>query len=124
MRRFTLTEANDILPDIAPLVADVLRCRERLISRRPEMAGLLHDLTSNVGGHVASAVTKDLLVIDGRMSAIRDYGCRLTHGHFGHVDFLTEVAGREMYLCWRLGEESIANYHELNEGYEQRRALP
>ena len=124
MRRFTLLEANNVATRIAPLIGDMLRRRGKLIARRPELAPVLRDLTSNVGGIAASAATLDLLALEQLMANIRGYGCRLTHGHFGHVDFLTDIDGREMYYCWRLGESEVAHYHELNEGYEQRRALP
>jgi hypothetical protein len=31
--------------------------------------------------------------------------------------------GREVYLCWRLGEPEVAHWHELNEGFAGRQKL-
>ncbi len=32
--------------------------------------------------------------------------------------------GRPVYLCWLLGEDDIAHYHELDAGFAGRRPLP
>ena len=39
------------------------------------------------------------------------------------VDFLGRKDGREVYLCWRLGEPEVAYWHELDAGYTGRRPL-
>jgi hypothetical protein len=31
--------------------------------------------------------------------------------------------GREVYLCWRLGEEDVAFWHELQAGFGGRQPL-
>lgn len=41
----------------------------------------------------------------------------------GLVDFLGLVAGREVNLCWRYGEERITHWHGRDEGYGRRRPL-
>jgi hypothetical protein len=41
----------------------------------------------------------------------------------GLVDFPALVTGRQVCLCWRLGEESVDWWHELTEGYSGRRPL-
>ena len=39
------------------------------------------------------------------------------------VDFPFRREGREVYLCWELGENRIGFYHGLEEGYEGRKPL-
>ena len=41
----------------------------------------------------------------------------------GLCDFYSILDGREVYLCWRLGEPEVAHWHELNAGIIGRRPL-
>ncbi len=41
----------------------------------------------------------------------------------GLVDFPSMMDGREVYLCWELGEEEVAYWHELDGGYVGREPL-
>ena len=50
-------------------------------------------------------------------------GCELKDWETGLIDFRTIHDGREVYLCWRLGEESIRFWHELNAGSIGRHAI-
>ena len=41
----------------------------------------------------------------------------------GLVDFPAELGGERVYLCWRVGEEAVANWHPLGTGFSSRRPL-
>jgi len=41
----------------------------------------------------------------------------------GLVDFVGMRNGREVYLCWRYGEEEIGFWHELNAGFSGRQPV-
>jgi hypothetical protein len=41
----------------------------------------------------------------------------------GLVDFPAQVAGAEAFLCWRLGEDEIAYWHGIDEGFPGRKPL-
>jgi hypothetical protein len=41
----------------------------------------------------------------------------------GLVDFLGEREGEIVELCWRLGEDRIANWHRIGEGFVGRKPL-
>ena len=41
----------------------------------------------------------------------------------GLVDFPAVMDGREVYLCWRLGEAEVGHWHELDAGFRGRRPL-
>ena len=42
----------------------------------------------------------------------------------GLVDFPCVHRGRELLLCWELGEDEVAFWHGADEGYAGRRPLP
>ena len=41
----------------------------------------------------------------------------------GLIDFPALVTGRQVWLCWRLGEGDVDWWHELDEGFGGRRPL-
>ena len=41
----------------------------------------------------------------------------------GICDFRARRGGRDVYLCWRVGEERIGWWHELDAGFRGRRPL-
>lgn len=39
----------------------------------------------------------------------------------GLIDFRHLKDGKEVYLCWKLGEPEVSHWHELNAGFAGRR---
>jgi hypothetical protein len=65
-------------------------------------------------------------VID-RMQAgvtrIDELGITLREIETGLIDFPALATGRQIWLCWRLGEGDIESWHELGDGFGGRQAL-
>lgn len=57
------------------------------------------------------------------ITRIQDTGCVLKDLDEGLVDFPTVREGREVYLCWKLGEERIGYWHGMDEGFAGRKPL-
>ena len=57
------------------------------------------------------------------MEAIHALGCELKHVDQGLIDFPALREGREVYLCWRLGEPTIGWWHDLDTGFAGRQPL-
>jgi len=41
----------------------------------------------------------------------------------GLIDFVGLRDGREVYLCWKYGEDSIQFWHEIEAGFQGRRLI-
>ena len=41
----------------------------------------------------------------------------------GLVDFYSSYDGREIFLCWKLGEDKIEFWHNVEEGYLERQHI-
>ena len=41
----------------------------------------------------------------------------------GLIDFPALVDGAEVWLCWQLGEDDVAHWHELDTGFGGRQPL-
>ena len=50
-------------------------------------------------------------------------GITLREIETGLIDFPALASGRQIWLCWRLGEDDVEWWHELDDGFAGRRAL-
>ena len=122
-RYFTVEEANELLPTIKPLLGEVLERRARVVRSREEIAPILEDLHSDVGGPLASEMVREFMVIEQLLDKIHAHGCFVKDMNAGLVDFLAKIDGRDVYLCWRYGEPEVAYYHDLHTGYQGRQPV-
>ena len=122
-RRFTLAEANALLPTLRPMLAELLAARRRIVQAQPELWPLLEKAAGNGGSPLASAVAADFERIRRQVKAIQALGVELKDINSGLVDFPAERDGREVYLCWRYDEPSVAHWHDLDAGFAGRQPL-
>ncbi len=57
------------------------------------------------------------------LASIESHGCLVKDLDIGLLDFPTRFRGREVMLCWRLGEPGIGFWHGAEEGYAGRRPI-
>jgi hypothetical protein len=50
-------------------------------------------------------------------------GVELKDYQMGLVDFIGRHQGRDVYLCWKLGESKIGFWHELHTGFTGRQPV-
>ena len=61
--------------------------------------------------------------LNALLAEINGFGCELKGLGEGLIDFPSKREGRTVYLCWKLGEERIAYWHELDTGFASREPL-
>ena len=54
---------------------------------------------------------------------LKNLGVELKDYYIGLIDFPCWMDGREVNLCWKLGEPEVAHWHELDAGYSGRQRL-
>jgi len=126
---FSLAEANRTLPLVKRVVADIttlfpkwrdLVYRYELVAAdaRPEwgesqeQVGLRTDI---------EAVARD---INGFLEELEQIGCVFKGFEAGLVDFYGKLDGRDILWCWKIGEDSITHWHELDAGFAGRQPVP
>jgi hypothetical protein len=57
------------------------------------------------------------------VARIDELGITLREIESGLIDFPALANGRQIWLCWRLGEGDVEWWHELAEGFSSRHAL-
>lgn len=61
--------------------------------------------------------------LQSSLQKLEETGCQLKDIDSGLVDFPTLYRGKEVYLCWKLGESSISFWHNVDDGFRGRRPI-
>ncbi|MCA9055793.1 MAG: DUF2203 domain-containing protein [Planctomycetaceae bacterium] len=133
-RHFTIDAANRTLPlvrmivqDIVDLYNDLDRRRDRLValrSRRGSTSRSAEDPYEAEVIQMESELETDVDQLQGFIDELKKIGAELKDPAIGLVDFPAMIDGREVCLCWRLGEPAVGFWHELDAGFSGRRPLP
>jgi hypothetical protein len=119
-RLFTLEEANRSLPLVARIVRDI-------VNTHASASQLQEKIDEAPTGKDATAARKQLEETLGRLQDYVDeltaVGVALKDYDTGLIDFPAQHQGRDLYLCWKLGEESIGYWHELHTGFAGRQPV-
>lgn len=54
---------------------------------------------------------------------LEDMGCLIKDLEAGLIDFYHKLDGRDVLLCWRLGEKEIKFWHEIDTGFSGRNPI-
>ena len=133
MRHFTVQEANEALREIRPLVERMVEHRRILARHEDELQRVGRHVAGNGGGLDAArvgGVRAAAVEAGGELSraieAVEAAGAQVKDIDRGLVDFpaLHPSDGETVLLCWLLGEDEIAFWHGLDEGFAGRKPLP
>ena len=122
-RYFTLSEANETLNAIRPLVDEIQAIRQKVLSSQPEIWSALEKSVGNGGNRSLSLLIQDFEQLDALVHSILELGILIKDINIGLLDFPALREGREVYLCWQLGEGEIAFWHEVDSGYAGRQPI-
>jgi hypothetical protein len=122
-RHFTRQEANDLLVSLRPLVADMVRARDHLMALRPGLQPLSERARGNGGGRQASDLLEALDQLRRAIEAVSSLGVVVKDVNTGLVDFPARREGREVFLCWKYGEDQVGYWHEADSGFAGRQPI-
>ncbi len=125
---FTVERANAALPLVRRIVQDVVAEHPRwkdLVSRyelaaagaRPEWG------ESPEQQALRREIEQIAQRINGYVDELSEVGCLLKDFEHGLVDFYGLHEGRLVFLCWRLGEEGVTHWHEIEAGFAGRQEI-
>jgi hypothetical protein len=119
-KRFTVPEANALLPQIAPLL-EALREAQATMDAGAETVA---EAAPSNGGGAEGAAYLDASRTAGRcITELEELGVVVRDPASGLVDFPGEHDGREVFWCWRLGEDEVAWWHPTDSGFSGRQPL-
>jgi hypothetical protein len=130
LKLFTIEEAEALLPQARDEVRAMQACKREIDVLREVLVDVADRATGN--GHVQEEVAvaekrrrAEALVeqLNERLARLNEWGIEMKGLDEGLLDFPSDRDGRVVYLCWRLGEERIAFWHEIDAGFAGRQPL-
>jgi len=126
MQLYTVDRANRTLPLVRRIVEDVVREHERwqdAVARLDLLTATntdIPDVRVTALEREVQSIARDIDAFQGELEAL---DIQLKDRRLGLVDFPTELDGRRVLLCWRLGESSVQYWHDEDAGYAGRQPL-
>jgi len=122
-RLFTLTEANQLLPELEDHLTTVRRGKALLIKTKDEVRKASANAAFGGGSVAGPHYIQALEQINEHLQAVQEMGVIIKELDSGLCDFPCMLDGRVVYLCWKLGEPQIQWWHEIHSGYDGRQRI-
>lgn len=129
-RIFTAREANEALALVRPLaeqLVDLRRTWRATHARRTELGALVQGNGGGLGTSDFAELEAELDALGSEiercLAQLDEAGVQVKDLDEGLVDFPAVHEGREILLCWRVGEERVAFWHGIEEGFAGRKPI-
>ena len=131
IRTYTVDEANQELPRVRRIVTQIAE----LSALRPELEdqARIAEYESKREGATEEKQERHQQARDAAIAAelewlkavagLNGLGIQLKGPLEGLIDFPSYRDGEPVELCWKLGEDSVAHWHRVGEGYAGRKKL-
>ena len=127
---FDIDAANRALEEVAPLLAtladqraELIRLRDRTLAAHASATGGGPDLEPEEAQRIRLRMQGIVDQMAAAVAQIDALGITLRDIERGLIDFPALASGRQVWLCWELGEEKVEFWHELETGFGSRRPL-
>lgn len=130
-RYFTVSQAEASIPDVERSLRRILELKTEFNAAEAVFQAYRLRIAQSGGSLVnlnrfhalrdrRAEIARDL---KGVADGVSEAGVLIKDIDTGLVDFPSLYQGREVYLCWRLGERSIEYWHEVDAGFAGRRRI-
>ncbi len=130
LRVFTPEQANAALPELRPLVEAMVAAKRALDDAQERHDEVARRIAGNGGGIPPAELAALQAAVDGAAAVlatavgdVQAVGVLVKDLDSGLVDFPAQRDGEDILLCWQLGEEEVAYWHGLDDGYAGRQQL-
>lgn len=127
---FTVADANTMLPWLREVVREMLHVQGQMNAITERIRILGEQTKGNGGGAVGIELARrqeEFKKLSDAMESLvkraEEKGCILRDVEKSIIDFPSLRDGREVYLCWRLGEDKVNFWHEMDKGLAGRQPL-
>jgi len=128
---FTLSECQRLLPQVERALRDAVLHKAEYEKADHELDGTMAHIRASGGARVnrgawlAVRARRDTsaAALKEALEQIEQAGALVKDLDIGLIDFLCLYQGREVCLCWKLGEEAIRFWHGTEEGFRGRKPI-
>jgi hypothetical protein len=125
---FTVEEANKALPLVKMIVGDIVRqyrvvedLQQRLSRVGKERRKPSRDMYAEELAQSQAELDSEERKLMSYIEELKRLGVEFKGPEL--CDFPSLMNGREVYLCWRLGEAEVSHWHDLETGFAGRQPL-
>ena len=130
-KRFTLREAERLLPEVGGLLREAISLRTGYRDAQQRFQAITQRVMFAGGAQVDQGEAREARTgldrttagLRAAIESIQGTGCTLKDLDVGLVDFPCLYRGREVLLCWKLGEPSIGFWHGMEDGFAGRKPI-
>jgi hypothetical protein len=128
-RYFSVDEANKALPLVKVIVTDIVQQFRVVNDLKQRLSAVLNERRRPPSDPYSEELAQTQAEFETEEEKLASYIDELTKlgvelkGPDGLCDFYSLMDGREVYLCWRLGEPQVMFWHELDAGVAGRKPL-
>jgi hypothetical protein len=129
-RYFSVEEANRTLPLVKVIVTDIVRQYRLVEDLRQRLSAVLNERKRPASDPYSEELAQTQAELESEEEKLANFideltklGVELKGPLDGLCDFWTMMDGREVYLCWRLGEPQVLHWHEPDAGFAGRKPL-
>lgn len=128
VRIFSLEEAERTLPLVRRILIDLQAEYDTWRQAMGDYELLAAGSRADTGETPALTTARDAVTVaadrvNGLLLELEEVGCVFKGIDEGLVDFYALREDRLVFLCWRLGEERISNWHEVDSGFAGRQEI-
>jgi hypothetical protein len=127
---FTVEEANKALPLVRMIIDDIVRQNHVVEDLQQRLSMVTRERRRPPTDVYSEELAHSQAELEAEESKLRNYVEELHRlgvefkGTDGLCDFYSIMDGREVFLCWRLGEPEVLYWHDLDAGFAGRQPLP
>ena len=122
-RIFSLTEANELIPTLQLHLTRVRQARRIIEFTQRDIQRASLQAEYGGGSQYGVLYLRALEQISINLQALEETGVLLKDVEAGLCDFPHRYDGRIVYLCWKLGEDEVAWWHESHSGFQGRQSI-
>lgn len=130
-RFFTLRQAQELLPHVRSWLEEAASAKADLEEVESSLQALAAHITMAGGMEinpvevVKKKASRQMFaeIAQSAVDSIQKAGCILKDLDQGLVDFPALLDGKEVYLCWKRGEERIEYWHRVEDGFAGRQPI-
>jgi hypothetical protein len=128
-RYFSVEEANKTLPLVKVIVTDIVHQFRVVSDLKQRLSAVLNERRRPASDPYSEELAQTQAELETEEEKLAGFIDELTKlgvelkGPDGLCDFYSLMEGREVYLCWRLGEPQVQYWHELDAGVAGRKPL-
>lgn len=119
-RYFTIDQANRALALVRRVAEDVVQQYRRVVEKQEELERLEDKDKVEAANEARDQLVDEVDKLQRLFEELNEVGVELKEPSIGLLDFPAMHKGREIYLCWKVGEGNVSHWHELDAGYAGR----